>query len=95
MDYTVLIQAIITLAATLITAYLIPLVKEKAGVAKYERAMQMVKVAVCAAEQLFGAGKGEEKLQYVEKRLLEQGVKIDVAAIREMIEAEVYKMNNG
>lgn len=92
MDYTILVQAIITLAATLITAYLVPYIKAKAGTAKYDRAMQMVRVAVRAAEQLYGAGKGDEKLKYVENRLLEQGIKIDLADIKDMIESEVYKL---
>ena len=92
MDYTILVQAIITLFATIITAYLVPYIKEKAGAAKYERAMQIVRVAVRAAEQLFGAGEGQEKLCYVEQRLAEQGIKIDLADIKDMIESEVYKL---
>lgn len=92
MDFTPLIQALIALAATLITAYLIPYIKSKAGVAKWEKAMQAVKVAVLAAEQLYGAGKGEEKLKYAESKLLSQGIKIDLDVLRDMIEAEVYKL---
>lgn len=95
MDYTALIQAIIALAATLITAYLIPYIKAKAGAAKYEKIMAVVRVSVRAAEQLYGAGKGDEKLKYVEQRLLEQGIKVDLATIKDMIEAEVYKLTEG
>lgn len=94
MDYTILVQAIITLAATLITAYLVPYIKAKAGAAKYDRIMQITRVAVRAAEQLFGAGHGEDKLEYVENRLLEQGIKIDLSEIRDLIESEVYKLTN-
>ena len=44
---------------------------------------------VYAAEQIFGAGKGELKLDYVEGELLNRGLKVDMAAI----EAAVREMH--
>lgn len=44
---------------------------------------------VYAAEQLFGAGEGTVKLEYVEAELKQRGLKVDVAAI----EAAVREMN--
>ena len=42
-----------------------------------------------AAEQIYGAGKGSTKYQYVEEELKSRGLKIDAAAI----EAAVREMN--
>ena len=55
-------------------------------------------LAVEAAEQIFGAGKGEEKKEYairaVEKYLAELGLVIDVEVIADAIEREVFELNN-
>ncbi len=51
--------------------------------------MSTVKILVYAAEQLYGAGKGDVKLQYVEDELESRGLKVDIAAI----EAAVREMN--
>ena len=52
-------------------------------------------VAVLAAEQIFGKGKGDEKKQYaietIERILAEQGIMVDVGVITDAIEAEVQK----
>ena len=56
-----------------------------------------VELAVEAAEQIFGPGKGEEKKQYAiqaaEKYLAEFGLVIDLDVIADAIEHEVYEMN--
>ena len=56
-----------------------------------------VEIAVEAAEQIFGPGKGEEKKQYAiqaaEKYLKELGLVIDLDVIADAIEHEVYEMN--
>lgn len=44
---------------------------------------------VYAAEQLYGAGQGSVKLEYVEDELERRGLKVDVSAI----EAAVREMN--
>ena len=54
--------------------------------------------AVEAAEQIFGSGKGEEKLQYamdiVEKYLKAKGITLDLKVIRAYIEAAVKEMKD-
>ena len=56
-----------------------------------------VAVATRAAEQEFGGKHGEEKKQYaiefVQKYLAENGVKVDVSVIASAIESAVYGMN--
>jgi len=44
---------------------------------------------VTAAEQIFGPGRGAEKLEYVEEKLREQGLE---GADRSEVEAAVYKL---
>lgn len=51
--------------------------------------LSTVRVLVYAAEQIYGAGNGAEKLQYVEDELESRGFKLDTAAI----EAAVRSMN--
>ena len=52
-------------------------------------------VAVLAAEQIFGHGKGDEKRAYaietIERILAEHGINVDVEVITDAIEAEVQK----
>ena len=50
----------------------------------------VVKMLVYAAEQLYGDGKGKEKLQYVKDQLIERGYDIDL----DEIEAAVYDAFN-
>ena len=52
-------------------------------------------LAVLAAEQIFGSGKGDQKKQYaietIQRILAENGLKLDLSVIEDAIEAEVYK----
>ena len=48
-----------------------------------------MRVLVYAAEQLYGAGKGSAKYEYVEEELRSRGLELDTAAI----EATVREMN--
>ena len=56
-----------------------------------------VSIAVDAAEQIFGDGKGAEKKQYaieaVKKYLAEFGLSVDVDVIADAIEQSVFRMN--
>lgn len=52
-------------------------------------------LAVLAAEQIFGAGRGSEKKRYaietIQRMLAENGMQLDIQVIEDAIEAEVYK----
>lgn len=65
-----IVLAVIPVLGTILTVYIIPLIKEKIGnenLAKYE---YWVNIAVKAAEMIFvGSGRGVEKKQYVIKFL--------------------------
>ena len=87
-DLTPLVQAVASLAMSLITAFLIPWIRTKYSGEQQRLIAAAVKTAVCAAEQLFGAGAGEKKLQWAVDQLAEKGLRVDRAAI----EAEVLKL---
>lgn len=85
-NLTPIIEAIIGLLAALITYRLIPWIKARTTVAQQEQLETAVRIAVFAAEQIYGAGRGSEKLDYAIKYLREKGFDVD----RQQIEAAVY-----
>ena len=60
-------------------------------------AKNIISVLVNAAEQLYEAGHGEEKLNYVieesEKWLKQYNINLDMKKIRALVESEVLKVN--
>lgn len=89
-DLTTLFNAVIALLAAIITAFVIPWIKAKASVQQQEALASIYRTLCYAAEQLYGSGHGEEKLAYVEAKLMDKGYTVD----RDMIEATV-KMHFG
>lgn len=94
-DFTPLVEALITLAVTAITVFLIPWLRERYGTEKLAKAQGWVQVAVLAAEKLYGAGKGDEKLAYVEKFLEEHNIILDMDALEVLVNAEIKKLETG
>ena len=76
-DLTTIINAIIALLAALVTYRLIPWIKARTTTEQQAQLKAAIKVAVFAAEQIFGAGHGEEKMDYALRWLREQGFEID------------------
>lgn len=91
-DFTPLAEAIIALAAAAITMFLIPWLRERYGNESLEKARGWVQIAVYAAEKLYGAGHGDEKLAYAEQVLASHKIKLDTATLKAMIDAEIKKM---
>ncbi len=87
-DLTPILQAILGLAAALITAKLIPWIKSKTTAAQQSTLAMVTDVLVYAAEQVYGAGNGKQKLEYVAEKLQERGFEVDI----DTIEAAVRKM---
>ena len=87
-DMTPIFQAVIGFLAALISYRLIPWIQARTTAQQQEMLRAAVSVAVYAAEQLYGAGAGKEKLMYVKGQLAKKGYKIDVdeieAAVREL-----------
>lgn len=87
-DLTPLFQAIIAVLAGLITYKVIPWIKAQTTIRQQELLRSAVSVAVYAAEQLYGAGHGKDKLMYVKGQLAKKGFAVDIdeieAAVKEL-----------
>ncbi len=95
-DITQILMATMTLIMSVITAFLIPYLKEKIGEKRFAELSRWVSVAVTAAEQIYvGSGRGEEKKAYVLEFLNSKGFTVDVDALDKLIESAVYAMKNG
>lgn len=90
-DLTPLFQALIALLGAIITYKLIPWIKARTTNEQQAGLRATVRTLVFAAEQVYGAGKGAEKLEYVADRLAEKGFDIDF----DEIEAAVGEYING
>lgn len=96
MDFTPIFQALIALAAAIVTGILIPYIKSKTNAQQQETIIQWIAIAVSAAEQIYaGPGRGEEKKAYVLQWLADRGMKLDGQAVDAAIEAAVYRLKEG
>lgn len=91
-DLTPLVEALMALAVTAITVFFIPWLRERYGNETLEKAKNWVQIAVYAAEKAYGAGNGDLKLAYAEEVLAQHKIKLDTATIKELIDAEIKKM---
>ena len=74
--------------AALVTYRLIPWIKSRTTAEQQTMLAATVRTLVCAAEQLYGVGKGTEKLDYVIKQMEARGYTAD----RDAIEAAVSQI---
>lgn len=91
-DLTPIFRAIILLIASLITYKLIPWIKARTTGTQQANLNAMAKVAVYAAEQLYGAGQGDKKLEYARKVLQSAGFDVNTDVLRAAIENAVHNM---
>ena len=94
LDITAILQALITLVALLISAFVIPWLRKKIGAEKMSEFLKWVDIAVRAAEQLYDSTMTVEKKQYVLSFLHSKGVKFTAAEVDAAIEASVIKLHN-
>lgn len=95
-DITPVINALVALAAALITVFLIPWIKANTTEQQRQTLIEWIKIAVAAAEQIYnGPGRGEEKKQYVLDFLASKGVAIDDESVNAAIESAVQQLNSG
>lgn len=91
-DITNLIECAIALISALISAFLIPYIKNQLGESKRTKLCFWTEVAVKAAEQLYGSKTGRQKKEYVAAFLLSKGIVVDIDEVTALIESEVYKL---
>lgn len=87
-NLTEIIIAVIGLLFALLTTKLYPWAKANTSKSQYEALLLATRVLVYAAEQIYGAGGGKEKLAYVIASLEKSGYKVDL----DMIEAAVREL---
>lgn len=88
---TAIFQAILALLAAIITYKVIPWIKARTTNEQQSLLKATVRTLVYAAEQLYGAGEGAKKLDFVVQQLEKQGF----TANRVEIEAAVGEYLNG
>lgn len=91
-DITDIIECVIALLSAVISAFLIPYLKTQLSESKRAKLKFWLKVAVEAAEQLFGSKTGQQKKEYVVSFLLSKGLVFDIDEVTALIESEVYKL---
>lgn len=92
-----ILKIVVTVATALISAYVIPLLKAKLQEAKYARLLEMVEIAVRAAEQTIkGSGMGnvkkDEVVKFVTEWMLDHGIAITQQQLDQLIECAVYNL---
>ncbi len=90
MDITPILEAFLTLAATIITLMVVPYLKSKLTTEQQVQLKAWVNIGVAAAEQIYrGPGHGESKKRWVLTFLQDKGYKVDIDTLSALIEAEV------
>lgn len=92
-DLTPVFQAAIALLAALVTRRLVPWIKSKTTENQQNMMMSVVRTMVFAAEQLYGAGNGAAKLEYVKRQLIILGYDVDTALIKNAIESMIKELS--
>lgn len=87
----VLTGTVLPAAGTILLGAGVAMVREYIKHLKDARLRQMLLALVQAAEQIYGAGKGEAKRRYVREKMKEKGV----TPAREDVEAAVYSLTKG
>lgn len=97
-DITFLIlKIVVSVCAALVTAYIIPYLRTLRTDKKYSALLDMVAIAVRAAEQMIresgqGAAKKEQVVEFVREWMQQQGIDLTYDQLSQLIEACVYQM---
>lgn len=90
-DVTQIIVALIGLLSVVVTAIVVPLIKAKTTTAQWNNIVSWATTAVAAAEVIYkGAGRGEEKREYVINWVTHEAekhnIKVDTDTVRIALE---------
>lgn len=89
-DLTPILLAVIALMAAIITPYLVRWIKSKTTLEQRRVMLSVLESMVHAAEQLYGAGRGQEKLAYVVEQMGLRGYTADVAEIEAAVKQHYW-----
>lgn len=92
-----ILEVVVSVATALISVYVIPLLREKLKDAKYQSLIEIVEVAVRAAEQTIkgsgmGAVKKDQVVDFVMNWAVDHGIAITMAQVDQLIECAVYNL---
>jgi len=94
-DIMPIFEALLALLAALVTAYLIPWLKQKQCRERQQNLAFWLKAAVEAAEEYFiGHGRGAEKAAYVRQFLAKRGWRLDEQEAAVLINSTVWDLIN-
>ncbi len=93
-DLTSVVEAVIALAVTAITVFLIPWISGRTTAQEREELLSWVDIAVAAAQQLYHQCSGAQRLDYALALLEEKGYDIDDGAVVDAVEAAVLKLHH-
>ena len=93
LDITPVVNAVIALAATVVSVFLIPWIKSKTTAQQRSELVAWAKIGVAAAEQIYvGQGRGDEKKQYVLEFLKSKGFDLNEESVNNAFEAAVKQL---
>lgn len=95
MNLTSVLEAVIALAVSVLTVFVLPWISGKITAQEREELLNWVDIAVGAAQQLYHQLDGEARLNYALALLEEKGYDIDDNAILDAVEAAVLKLHRG
>ncbi len=92
-----ILKIVVAACMALFTAYVVPYLKTLRSDRRFSALIDMVKVAVLAAEQTItgekqGAVKKEQVIEFVRDWMTKQGIDITYDQLSQLIEAAVYSM---
>ena len=92
-------MAIISIAGTLITAYVIPWIKANISEKDFNKIIKWSRLAVRCADQIFTPEQWEQKKEYVMQYIIDKcnklGLKLSEVDINTLIEAMVNQIHHG
>ena len=91
-DLTPLVALIMSVLLAAMAAGVLRLVNTRLNEEQQTILYTWVHIAVYAAEKLYGAGRGTEKLQYVRDLLETKGYTLDVETLEALVNAEIQEM---
>ena len=91
-DLTNLIEALIGVLIAATMRYLSPWLKAKLDNEQEAKLVTFFDIACMAAEKIYGAKRGDEKLAYVERQLEARGIKLDTMRLKTYVNASIKKM---
>ena len=90
---TKLVEAIVTVVIVIISAYIIPWLKNKVGEDKYATIIEFAEIVVRSAEKIYTPEQWQEKKQYAVNLVIEKakniGIDLSVEEVNAIIEGAV------